>query len=50
MPPPLRLWDGLGRRGLSDSVRLPSGFGNDHTSCEHSESHFFTFIYFAHFV
>lgn len=35
MPPTLRLWDGLGRRG-----RLPSGFGNDHTSCEHSESHF----------
>lgn len=50
MPPTLRLWDGLGRGGLSGSVRLPSGFGNDHTSCERSECHFFTFIQFAHLV
>jgi len=35
----------LGHRGLSGGVRLPSGFGSDHTACEHSERHFFTFIY-----
>ena|SRR5215472_11724775 len=50
MSPTLRLWGGLGHRGLSGSVRLPSGFGSEHTACEHFESHFFTFIYFAYFI
>jgi len=40
MPPTLRLWGGLGHRGLSGGVRLPSAFGSDHTACEHSESIF----------
>jgi hypothetical protein len=46
MPTTLRL-GGLGQRGLSGGVRLPSVFGSDHTAPEHSESHFFTFIYFS---
>jgi hypothetical protein len=50
MPPTLRLWGGLGHRGLSGDVRLPSAFGSDPAACEHCESHFFPLIYFAYFV